>query len=185
LYLAGFMGTGKSAAGRIVAERLHRPFFDLDELISTRMGRSIRELFAGEGEPAFRLYEIAALKNTIESAPAVIALGGGAPTVPAVCDTVKRTGIAVLLTANWQAIWNRLRGDDSRPLLAGVLDVRDEDSVDSFERFVARATPILEARVVSYDALTDYTIDTSALSLDDVADRILAIVKGTSVLTGE
>jgi shikimate dehydrogenase len=185
LYLAGFMGTGKSAAGRLVARRLDLPFIDLDAVIAARTSRTITAIFAEEGEPVFRQYEAEALESVVKSVPSVIALGGGAPTVAAVREIVKETGIAFLLTADWQTIWNRIRGDTSRPLLARVLDEDDADTGDPFERFVARATPILEARVIDYDTLADYTIDTSALSPDDVAERILAIVKGTSAKKGE
>ena len=180
LFIAGFMGTGKSAAGRIVAQRLDLPFIDLDAVITAKTSRTINAIFAEEGEPVFRQYEAEALESVVKSVPSVIALGGGAPTVPAIRDTVKESGIAFLLTADWQTIWGRIRGDTSRPLLARVLNEGDEEISEPFERFVAHATPILEARVVDYDTLADYTIDTSALSPDDVAERILAIVKETA-----
>jgi len=175
LYCAGFMGTGKSAAGRIVARHLGCPFVDLDEVIQQRTGRTISAIFAVEGEPVFRDYETEALKSVIVADPAVIALGGGAPTVPAIRETVKRTGITILLSADWETIWNRIRGDVTRPLLADVLNDTETEG-EPFQRFVAKATPLLESRVVDYDAIADFTIDTSALSPDDVAEHVLAIV---------
>jgi len=184
LYLAGFMGTGKSQAGRIVAQRLERTFIDLDEVIEERAGRTINDIFADEGEPIFRVYETKALNSVITSPPAVIALGGGAPTVPEIRKIVKETGITILLSADWPAIWNRIRSDTTRPLLAGVLGETDAAG-EPFERFVARATPLLESRVVDYDAIADFTIDTSALSPDDVAERILAIVNDLPANEGE
>ena len=171
LYLAGFMGTGKSQAGRIVAQRLERTFIDLDEVIEERAGRTIND-------------ETKALNSVITSPPAVIALGGGAPTVPEIRKIVKETGITILLSADWPAIWNRIRSDTTRPLLAGVLGETDAAG-EPFERFVARATPLLESRVVDYDAIADFTIDTSALSPDDVAERILAIVNDLPANEGE
>lgn len=175
LYLAGFMGTGKSKAGRIVADRLRRTFIDLDEVIEERAGRTINDIFAEEGEPIFRVYETKALNSVVTSAPAVIALGGGAPTVPEIRRIVKESGVTILLSADWPTIWNRIRGDTTRPLLASVLGETDATG-EPFDRFVAKATPLLESRVVDYDAIADFTIDTSALSPDDVAERILAIV---------
>lgn len=184
VYLAGFMGTGKSAAGRIVAQRLNLAFVDLDEVIQKQTRRTISAIFAEEGEPVFRQYETDALKSVLASAPSVIALGGGAPTVPEIRSMVKETGIAFLLSADWRTIWSRIRGGSTRPLLAGVLNDSGEPG-DPFVRFVAGATPILESRVADYDAIADYTIDTSALSPDDVAERILAIVNDMSAQPGD
>lgn len=184
LYLAGFMGTGKTSAGRIVAQRLNRAFIDLDKVIEQRAGRTINGIFADEGEPIFRVYETKALGSVVTSPPAVIALGGGAPTVPEIREIVKETGFAILLSADWQTVWNRIRGDITRPLLASVLD-EDDTTGDPFERFVAKATPLLESRIVAYDAIADFTIDTSALSPDDVAERILAIVNDLPADRGE
>ena len=184
LYLAGFMGTGKSAVGRIVAKRLNRRFFDLDDVITSMTQRAISSIFAEDGERAFRRYEAEALVSIVGSDAAVIALGGGAPTVHSVRDTVRDSGIAVLLTADWPTIWSRIQGDSSRPLLAGVLTGHEGEAGDPFERFVTRAEAILRTRTADYDALADYTIDTSGLSIDDVADRILAITCVTAAREG-
>ena len=185
LYLAGFMGTGKSVVGQSVATRLMRHFYDLDDVITSRTNRTIISIFAEEGEKAFRRYESEALASIVRSDPAVIALGGGAPTVPAIRELVRGSGIAILLTADWPTIWNRIQGDSSRPLLAGVLTSDEGPGGDPFKRFVTRGEAIMQARSADYDVLADYVIDTSELSIDDVADRVLAITGVTDARKGD
>jgi shikimate kinase len=176
LYLIGFMGTGKSAVGTLVARNLGRPFYDLDEIIVRMRGRTINEIFAGEGEAAFRKCETAALQTVVTALSAVIALGGGAPTVPAIAKQVSVTGDVVLLTADWQSTWERVKGDTSRPLLADV--VREHtDEETAYAHFVERANAILQPRLVQYNAMADHTVDTSALTIDAVAERVIAFAR--------
>src|SRR5262245_52839309 len=79
LLLSGFMATGKSTVGRLVAEWCGRPFVDLDAEIERASGQSVADLFATRGEPAFRTLEREALARVLDSGtPAVVALGGGA-----------------------------------------------------------------------------------------------------------
>jgi shikimate kinase len=173
LYIAGFMGTGKSASGRIVAERLRRAFYDLDLLIEEMTHRTIVSIFETEGEPAFRLYEWRALRSIVGSAGAVIALGGGAPTVSAIAALVKSTGRTVLLTADWPTIWERVRHSASRPLLVPVTMPRAGAEDGDFDGFVAHASGILERRRSVYDQLADITVDSSGLTPEHTAGRIL------------
>ena len=173
LFLTGFMGTGKSAAGILVARKLQRVFYDLDDTIVGMTGRPIDQIFRIEGEDAFRQHEATALRSIIVSAGAVIALGGGAPTIPIVADAIRRTGRVVLLTADWPTIWRRVKDDGTRPLLAAVANNSAQDSPGTFERFVAHVDPILLGRASAYHAVADHTIDTSALSCDQVADQIV------------
>ena len=83
LALAGFMGTGKSTIGPLVADRLGRAFVDLDQLVEQREGRSVAELFDRAGEQGFRLAEQRALAATLSGPPSVLALGGGTVHQPA------------------------------------------------------------------------------------------------------
>jgi len=175
LYLAGFMGTGKSAVGTMVARKLHCAFYDLDNVVIDIARRPIDQIFRLEGETAFRQYEAKALRSIVVSAGAVIALGGGAPTIPMVADILRRTGRTVLLTAEWPAIWQRIKDDGSRPLLAAVLGDADPDSASRFERFVVHSDPILQRRQAAYHAIAHWTIDTTHLSREEAADQIVAL----------
>jgi shikimate kinase len=183
LFLAGFMGTGKSAVGRALAGQLGRPFVDLDAMVESLHSRSIVAIFRGEGEAAFRLHEAKALRLVLGSPPSVIALGGGAPTVPAIANMVRQTGHTVLLTAVWEVIWRRVHDDcASRPLLAPVLDALCGDaSLDDacqLARFIGYVDPILKSRKAAYERIADLTINTSELTVTQVVDRIVPWYRG-------
>lgn len=79
IVLTGFMGSGKSTVGRLLAESLGWEFLDLDHVISARTGKTVPQIFAEQGEPAFRREETAALVSVLGRSRVVIALGGGAP----------------------------------------------------------------------------------------------------------
>jgi shikimate kinase len=126
LYLVGFMGTGKSAAGRVLAERLGRPFVDLDELVEQSSGQSIVELFADRGEAGFRQAEREALEQTVHRGNAVVATGGGAFVEPGNRELMHaHGGESVFLDLPWPVLAERLgrdRGD--RPLWASEGEAR-------------------------------------------------------------
>jgi len=118
LYLVGFMGAGKSAAGRVLAERLGRPFLDLDELIEQRLGMSLFEVFARRGEPAFRKAEREALAGVGRVGGAVVAAGGGAFVEPANREVMHAGGgRSAFLDVPWPVLAERLgRDHGGRPL---------------------------------------------------------------------
>src|SRR5689334_9925728 len=109
------MGSGKTALGRQLAERLDRPFLDLDAAIEERSGKTIPELFAERGEPEFRRIEEHAVRVAVAvPEPSVIALGGGAVTS---AETRARLAgeFVVLCDVDVDTAWRRVRGSD-RPL---------------------------------------------------------------------
>ena len=79
IYLVGFMGSGKTAVGRLVAQALHRRFMDMDEILEKGFGKPIREVFLESGEPAFRAKESALLEKISKQERLVVATGGGVP----------------------------------------------------------------------------------------------------------
>jgi len=160
LYLAGSMGTGKTATGFQVAAALRWPFYDLDTVVQQIAGRRIPDIFAIDGEAAFRQHECRALRSIVGASSSVIALGGGAPATAAIRALVRESGRTVLLTADLQAMWSRLEGDDSRPLLEGD----DGNRPASLAELTARVKPILMAREDAYRAIADWTLDTSELT---------------------
>lgn len=120
IILTGFMGTGKSAVGSALAARLGRAFLDTDALIEAEAGKSIPEIFADEGEAAFRKLESEAIDRALREASAVIAVGGGAVCFPANFRKLDRGGRLVLLTADAATILARTARETHRPLLAGA-----------------------------------------------------------------
>jgi 3-dehydroquinate synthetase/shikimate kinase len=128
LALTGFMGAGKSTIGAQVARRLQRDFVDLDREIERRAGVTIAELFARDGEVAFRALEEATAESALAARePAVIALGGGAVLSPATRERLRRSAFTVLLDVEPAVAWSRVARSD-RPLAA------DEEAFHALHR---------------------------------------------------
>ena len=117
LALIAFMGTGKSSVGRLVAEQLHFTFLDTDDLIESRTGKSINQIFAQQGEPAFRELECQVVQELAGRAQCVIATGGGLPVNPANLASLKTHALIMCLWASPEKIWECVRGQSHRPLL--------------------------------------------------------------------
>ncbi len=127
------MGAGKSRLGAEVAERLGRPFVDLDREIERVSGRTIPELFVASGEPAFRVLEAEAARRALRgSEPAVIALGGGAVETDTIVNELGARAVTVLIDVDVDEAWSRVAGG-GRPLAA------DEAS---FRALYARRAPV-------------------------------------------
>lgn len=118
IILAGFMGTGKSSVGRKLAERLGWTFIDTDEIIERRAGRTISEIFATDGEPAFRAMEAAIARELAGMRNHVVSTGGGMVVAEANLRALEAAGAVVLLEADAEAIYNRIKSQTHRPLLA-------------------------------------------------------------------
>ena len=131
IFLYGPPGTGKSTAGKILAGNLNLPFIDLDRVIETGAGMTIPRIMEGQGEPAFRKLESAALKNMLNEKQCVIALGGGALLRDENRAFAESNGQVILLLAELPTLLNRLQNDpESRPLLAGDLSSKLTDLLE-------------------------------------------------------
>jgi shikimate kinase len=117
LALVGFMGTGKTSAGRLVAEQLHFEFVDTDEIIQNKTGLSIAEIFARNGEAAFRALERDVVAELSRRTKTVISTGGGLPANPENLASLKTHALVVCLWASPEKIWERVRNQSHRPLL--------------------------------------------------------------------
>lgn len=161
IILIGFMGTGKSAVGRRLAERLHRPFVDMDALIESRAGRPISRIFQEEGESYFRDMERVVVKELSRHREQVIAAGGGVVLDQDNIRELNRSGLVVCLSASREELLRRLTASTNRPLL------QEGDRS-------ARVSDLLKKRQSLYDAIP-CQVDTSGMTVDEVASRILAI----------
>jgi shikimate kinase len=168
IVLTGFMGTGKSEVGRRLARRLGRPFVDTDDLVEAATGRSVREIFAVEGEGRFRDLERVAVEKACSVPEAVIATGGGTVMDPENRRRLAAAGPIVCLAADPEVILGRVRDPGTRPLLAGAPAPTDR---------LGRIRSLLDARAATY-ALAAHTVDTSGLTVDEVVDRVEALVAG-------
>ena len=158
LAITGFMGTGKSVAGKIVAEKLGWQFFDTDEIIEEEVEIKISEIFAKKGEPYFRDLETKTIKLLSLLDKAVISCGGGVVLRPENMDELEKKGVIVCLTASPEKILERTKGN-ARPLLA----VKDP---------LSKIKELLKAREQYYKRCS-LTIDTSNLSPEQAAEMII------------
>lgn len=115
--LIGFMGSGKSSIGRLLAAKVAYTFIDLDKLIEERTGKSIPEIFAREGEELFRDYEREALYSLSDTGKLIIAAGGGAAVQPANREFFLNQSYTIYLKVSFKEFLKRTRGRTNRPLL--------------------------------------------------------------------
>lgn len=116
VFLVGFMGSGKSTVGRLLAKHLGVSFVDLDDDIERAAGRTIAEVFAQDGEDAFRDAEHAALALRAAQPGGVVALGGGAFTFPRNRDLLRGRGVSIWLDCGFDRAFARVSGFSHRPL---------------------------------------------------------------------
>lgn len=166
LVLTGFMATGKSSAGRAAAQRLGRPFIDMDAVLVERLGAPIADVFARYGEAHFRQAEGALCRELSSPAGAVIATGGG--TIVSVENrlALSRGGLLVCLTCSPQEALRRIGDPASRPMLNGGDPA-------------ARLSALLAERAPAYDAVPRQ-IDTSGLTVEQIVDRVVALYERDS-----
>ena len=163
IYLVGFMGTGKSAVGKQLAEKLKWQFIDLDTLIEMKQRMAITEIFTKAGEAHFRRIEKKTLAEVSGENDFVFACGGGIVLDKDNIRVMKSTGKMICLEATADAILKRTHGTAHRPLL-NVKDPRQ------------RIDTLLKFRAPFY-ALADYTVNTSRFSINQVTDNILKWLK--------
>ncbi len=161
--LTGFMGTGKTAVGREVAQRLGWRFVDTDDLVVEAAGMDVPAIFARFGEAHFRALERQAIDRACARPGAVIATGGGAMLDPANRTTLSAAGPVICLDADVDAIVDRVGIDAHRPLLAGA-NVRE------------RVRALRAERAPAY-AAAEHHLDTSGRSVAEVADAVLGILR--------
>jgi shikimate kinase len=162
IYLTGFMGSGKTTAGRLLAERLGVPFLDLDREIELRAGVTVREIFERRGEAAFRELEAEALRGTLAFPDVVVALGGGTMTFEANLRLIRSDGLSVWLNPPFATIVSRIGGlgKADRPLF------RDE----------TQALALYRERLPAYRA-ADVTVDvTPQEGPEEIAARIALLI---------
>ena len=117
LALIGFMGTGKSSVGRLVADQLHFEFLDTDELIESRAGKKISDIFTQNGEPTFRELECQLIAELAARTRTVISTGGGLPVNTTNLNSLKQHALVVCLWSSPEKIFERVRDQSHRPLL--------------------------------------------------------------------
>lgn len=163
VYLVGFMGTGKTAVGKALAKREGLTFLDLDDLIVEKEGTQIVEIFEKMGEPYFRDLESEVLTETTDKEGLVVACGGGIVLNGRNISLMEAAGLVVCLDATAEVIYERTKEFAHRPLL----NVKDPQ---------AKIKELLDKRAPFYAKVKTH-VATSDLSIEDVVNRIVAMVE--------
>ncbi|HEV3146830.1 MAG TPA: shikimate kinase [Gemmataceae bacterium] len=163
IVLIGLRGTGKTTVGQLLAKKLGLPFFDADTELEAKAGRSIRDIFANEGETYFRNLEAQVLQDLLSRGPAVIATGGGVVLREENRQRLRSAGKVVWLTADVDTLGQRLRSDDAtwarRPnlLTGGIVEI----------------TELSQQRDPLYRECSTLIVDTAGRSPEEIAEAIL------------
>jgi len=156
IVLVGFMGAGKTTVGRLLAAALGLPFTDSDQVIEDRAGKPIRQVFADEGEPAFRALEHQVIADLLAGPDIVLALGGGAVEHPLTRKLLAETPVAFLRVGYAEAL-RRVGGDGGRPMLARP-DIAD----------------VYAGRQAAYSAVATVIVDVDGRSPQGISAGILS-----------
>lgn len=160
LVLIGFMGSGKTSVGLKLSYRLRMTVEDTDKLIERREGRSIREIFASQGEEYFRQLESALLAElTGQRYARIYSVGGGTPVREENRRLLKKLGKVIYLRVKPETVYERLKGDTSRPLL------QCEDPL-------GRIKELMESRREAYESCADVIVDADELEMDTLINKI-------------
>lgn len=160
IVLIGFMGTGKTSIGRILAKRLDRPLIDTDAKIEQDQGKKISEIFAEVGEDGFRKIEQETIEEVSRREGVIISTGGGSVLRKANVKALRRNGIVIALTASPEVIIERVSRKKTRPLL-------ERADRDEFIR------NLMEERKPFYHNAANLVIDTSGNALHEVTRKIV------------
>ncbi len=162
IILFGFMGTGKTAVGKLLAEKLNMEYVDMDDIIEEKEKISITKIFATKGEPYFRKVESEVAKEIAEKQGLVVATGGGVVLNPENIRMLEKTGVGICLSASAETIYNRVKDETHRPLLK----VKDP---------LKKIVDLLNFRAPYY-AKVSHQIDTTSMSVPEIVKRIIKIV---------
>jgi len=167
--MVGMMGSGKTAIGTALADRLEVPFRDSDEALVDASRMSIAEIFERDGEAFFRARETEVITRLLDSGPGVLSTGGGAFLRPENREIIGAQGVSVWLRADTDLLWQRVRHKTTRPLL--LTENPRETLIE-----------LHEARLPSY-ALADLVADCDpAYSIGDMVDRVIAVLEEAGIL---
>ena len=170
LVLIGFMGSGKTSVGLRLSYRLRMPVEDTDKRIERREGCSVSEIFAREGEAYFRRLETELLRELAEEAHGtVFSTGGGTPVCPENRALLRRLGKVVWLRVRPETVYERLRGDTTRPLLR---------CADPLERIRG----LMEERREAYASCADIVLDVDEMEMEQIIQKIEKEVSRMKIL---
>ncbi len=163
IIITGFMGTGKSVVAKELARKLKMEFIDMDQIIEEGQGMSISDIFARYGENYFREQENKLVKKLSKKENIIIATGGGTLLSSDNTRILNRKGNVICLYADSQAIYNRVKRKNNRPLLNG-------------ENILDKINHLMKERKKIYDNIK-WKIDTTNFTTQEVVDKIINLLK--------
>ncbi len=163
IYLIGFMGTGKSTAGRLLAEKLGMEFCDTDAMVEKKAGKTITEIFEEMDEAAFRGMETEILKDITERRNLVVSTGGGIVVTKGNMELMRSAGKLITLMASPEQIFERIKDDRGRPLL------QVDNPLDEIKRLIYDRAP--------FYINTDLIVETTELTPEETAEEIIRFVE--------
>lgn len=162
IILIGFMGSGKTSVGLRLSYRMRRTVEDTDRMIEHREGCSVSEIFAGKGEAYFREKETELLRELGgRRQPGIYSAGGGTPVRPENRELLRKLGTVVFLRVRPETVYERLKGDTSRPLL----QCGDP---------LGRIRELMEQRREAYETCAHLILDVDDMTIDEIIDKICA-----------
>lgn len=170
VYLTGFMASGKSTIGPILANTLGWNFIDLDQVIEERTGCTIKKIFAEKGEGHFRNLETETLKELSSLDTYVISLGGGTIASDINLEIIKKTGYLIYLESSPEEFYKRLRFKRDRPAL-----LFDSDEEPTKEQLIQKINNLLSKRIKYYNQ-ADIKVNTDNIKVGKTVDKLTSII---------
>ncbi|MFZ5633931.1 MAG: shikimate kinase [Bacillota bacterium] len=165
IVLTGFMGTGKTTVGRILAHRLGLQFVDTDEEIERVTGKTVSHMINRYGIIRFRSEESLVIKKLSAGEGYVIATGGGAVLDPENVAALKKNGVVVLIRSSPEVVYKRVKSGQKRPLLAGAGDLAE------------RIRELMAEREEAYRKSADFEVISEEESREEMADKIIKLLR--------
>lgn len=162
IYLVGFMGTGKTVVGKLLAKKLNKKFVEMDEMIEQKEHKKITEIFSGKGEAHFRELEKDLLREISQKSDLIVSCGGGLICNQENARRLLSTGRVFNLTASAATIYERIKKHTSRPLLNVA------DPLTEIEQLLSRRH--------KYYAQAHYTVESEKKEPAAVADEIIQLL---------
>ncbi len=166
--LIGYRGCGKSSVGRTLAARLDWRVVDTDERLEAAAGRVIRDIFAQDGEPAFRHLETEVIQTVVRDSQQVISVGGGAVLSEQNRNALRDAGLCIWLTAPPEELLRRMQSDPHSAATRPALSDRSE--LDEVRHLLKERQPL-------YAELAQHVVQTAGRAVAQVIDDILAILR--------
>ncbi|WP_100402356.1 shikimate kinase [Bacillus sp. FJAT-42315] len=163
IFITGFMGAGKTTIGQLLANQLQIPVIDTDVYIEQREGAAISEIFGDKGEAYFREAETAALQQFCTNEQKIVTTGGGIIMKEQNRQLMKKHGVVIFLEVDLAVIFDRLKGDTSRPL------IQNQEQ--------ARIQELYESRLPLYREAANLIIHTTDQTAEQVAEEVIQRLK--------